>query len=103
MWEMTERFDTQPEHPLPQAPAVPVPGGHARRSRFRWWIITVPLTCALGVWAYAAVDPGWRWDRQMARWHVVHRNRFTALVVLSVVLLTVTACVHVVRSRSTED
>ena len=94
--EMTERFDPQPDRTLQQAPPAPGPGGHVRRSRFRWWIITVPLTCALGIWTSFAIVPGWWWERQMGRWHVVYRNRFTAVVLLGVALLTALLMVRVI-------
>lgn len=77
---------------LPQAPEQP-PRKRAWRFRKGW--LALPLA-VVGLWLYFAIDPGWWWQRQMARWHVVHRNRFTAAVLLGVVLLTALLMVRVI-------
>ena len=88
---MVQSHDERPA-PFPQAPA---PSSTKRTWRLRKGWLALMLRVA-GTWLYFAIDPGWWWKHQLARWHVVYRDRFTAVVLLGVVLLTAILIVRVI-------
>ena len=91
---------------VPNRPEVIQPPRPKKRYRFRWWIITIPLsiviTTMIAQMILGSINP-LAWNRFLGSVGIRNKTLINQLICLGIILTSVVAIVKVLRSSDQEE